>query len=58
VLKRQHANNPILYRQGTNFRITPAAPATCEIDGDVGPMSPLDIRLAEHKHYLLAPADR
>lgn len=57
LLKRQHGNNPILYRQGTSFRITPDAPATCEIDGDVGPLSPLEIGLAEYKHYLLAPAE-
>jgi diacylglycerol kinase (ATP) len=56
LLKRQHGRNPIIYRQGKRFRIVTQPEANCEIDGDVGPVSPLEVRLADYKHYLLAPA--
>lgn len=50
--------NAAIYRQAKQIRIETDTPLPTQLDGDVGPDTPLEIRLAEHGIGVLVPASR
>jgi YegS/Rv2252/BmrU family lipid kinase len=48
----------VLYRRVKSVRIETESGAPCQVDGDVGPSTPLDISIAPHRVRLLVPPKR
>ncbi|MCD4823107.1 MAG: diacylglycerol kinase family lipid kinase [Phycisphaerae bacterium] len=44
-----------IYRQAKTIRIEIETPQNCEVDGDVGPVTPLEISLSPHRNKLIVP---
>jgi YegS/Rv2252/BmrU family lipid kinase len=58
LLRRHPLKGNVIYRPAKQIHIETDRPMTCEMDGDVGPSTPLDISLAEEKIRLIVPAQR
>jgi diacylglycerol kinase family enzyme len=56
TLLRTHPSHPrVVYRQFRNVRIESTHPVPSQVDGDVGPMTPLEIAISPHQVNLIAP---
>ncbi len=55
MLRRHPLKGNVIYRPARNIRIETDEPLTCQMDGDVGPKSPLDISIAPFKMKLIVP---
>jgi len=57
LFNRHHIQPDVIYKTAKNIQIKTEKPLTCEIDGDVGPVSPLNISVAPQKIRLFLPVD-
>lgn len=57
LLRRHPLNGNVLYRQARALRVESEEPVHCELDGDLGPTTPLEISLASHRIRLIVPAN-
>jgi len=55
IVRRHIEDQDVISRKVENVRIQTEKPLTCQVDGDVGPVSPLDISIAPQKIKLLVP---
>jgi YegS/Rv2252/BmrU family lipid kinase len=55
MLRRHPLKGNCVYKEARHIQIDTDEPLTCQVDGDVGPTSPLDISVAEHRITLLVP---
>lgn len=55
LLRMHPLKGNVIYRPAREIRIETRKPMTCEVDGDVGPETPLDIRLAPQAIRLIVP---
>jgi diacylglycerol kinase (ATP) len=58
LLRRHPLKGNVLYRQAKQIRIEAEKPVSCQLDGDLGPTTPLDISLSPHKIKLIVPPAR
>jgi YegS/Rv2252/BmrU family lipid kinase len=56
MLRRHPLKGGVIYRRVRRIRIETDEPLTCQIDGDVGPETPLDISIAPERIRLLVPS--
>lgn len=55
LLRLHPLKGGVLYRRAKNIRIESDHPVPCQVDGDVGPNTPLDISIAKGRLNLIAP---
>ena len=55
LLRRHPLKGNVLYRRVRNTRIETDRPVPCQVDGDVGPTTPLEISVASERVKLLIP---
>jgi len=55
LLRRHPLKGGVLYRRVRSVRIETDSPAASQVDGDVGPPTPLDVSLAEGRIRLIVP---
>ena len=55
ALKRHTHHQAVVYRRFKHLRIDTPAPVPCQVDGDVGPSTPLDISVATSRINLIVP---
>jgi diacylglycerol kinase (ATP) len=55
LLRRHPLKGDVIYRRVRNVHIASEGPAACQVDGDVGPATPLDISLAEGRINIMVP---
>jgi len=55
LLRRHPLKGNVTYRQARRFRIETDRPVPSQVDGDVGPFTPLDISVAPERIKLLIP---
>ncbi len=55
LLNRHPVQRDVIYRTAQRIRVSTEKPLTCEVDGDVGPVTPLDIAMSRQKIRLLLP---
>lgn len=58
LLRMHPLKGSVIYRQVRRVRIETEIPAPCQVDGDVGPNTPLDISLAPGRIKLIVPSQR
>ena len=58
LLRRHPLKGDVIYKQFRNLQIECDRPVSCQVDGDVGPDTPLDISLAPGKIKLIIPPQR
>ncbi len=58
LLRAHPVRGDVVYRRLRQVRIETAPPAATQVDGDVGPPTPLDVSLAPGRVKLLVPAAR
>ena len=58
LLRRHPLKGDVVYRQVRNIRIETDRPTPCQVDGDVGPSTPLEISMADRRVRLILPAGR
>ena len=58
LLRRHPLKGDVIYKQFRNLRIECDRPVSSQVDGDVGPDTPLDISLAPGKIRLIIPPQR
>lgn len=56
LLRSHPLKGNVRYRQARTIRIESDEPVHCELDGDLGPLTPLDISIAPHTIKLIVPA--
>ncbi|MCK4601920.1 MAG: diacylglycerol kinase family lipid kinase [Phycisphaerae bacterium] len=56
LLRMHPLKGNVLYRRVRRVRIETSRPVPCQVDGDLGPNTPLDISVAPEKIKLLIPA--
>ncbi len=56
LLRRHPLKGNVIYRPARSIRIESDTPVACQLDGDLGPSTPLDISVAPHKIKLIVPA--
>jgi len=55
LLRRHPLKGDVLYRKFRTARIESEGPAACQVDGDIGPSTPLDISLAPGRINIVVP---
>lgn len=55
LLRLHPLKGDVIYRRVRGVRIETDSPAACQVDGDVGPSTPLDIRVAAGRIKLIIP---
>ena len=58
IMRRHLLQEDVLYRRVKKIWIETEKPLTCEVDGDVGPITPLEISVSPDKIRLIVPARR
>jgi diacylglycerol kinase family enzyme len=58
LLRRHPLKGNVVYRQFRHCTIETDSPVPSEVDGDVGPSTPLDVRVTPHRIRLLIPEHR
>ncbi len=58
LLRTHPRRGEVIYRNARRIQVDTDQPQTCELDGDVGPVTPLEISLAPQRITLLLPASR
>lgn len=58
LLRRHPLKGDVIYKQFRNLQVECERPVSCQVDGDVGPDTPLDISLAPGKIRLIIPQQR
>jgi diacylglycerol kinase family enzyme len=58
LLRMHPLKGNVLYRQFRHCRIETSQPVPSQVDGDVGPSTPLDISVLPEKLHLLVPSPR
>ncbi|MBS3821293.1 MAG: YegS/Rv2252/BmrU family lipid kinase [Planctomycetes bacterium] len=58
MLRRHPLKGNCIYEEPERIHIETDQPLTCQVDGDVGPESPLEISVAEHRITLIVPQSR
>ena len=56
LLRRHPLKGDVIYRQVRRVHIETDRPTACQVDGDVGPPTPLDISLADEQVRLIIPS--
>jgi len=56
LLRLHPQKGNVLYRQAKQIRIESAQPVHCELDGDLGPLTPLDISISPSSIKLIVPS--
>jgi YegS/Rv2252/BmrU family lipid kinase len=56
LLRRHPLKGNVIYRHAKHIRIETESPLTCQMDGDVGPTTPLEITVADYKNRFLVPS--
>ncbi len=56
MLRRHPLKGGVIYRPAKKVRIETETPVPCQMDGDVGPDTPLDISIAPFKMKLIVPS--
>jgi YegS/Rv2252/BmrU family lipid kinase len=56
LLRRHPLKGNVIYRPARQIRIETEKPMECEMDGDVGPRSPLDISVSPDRIQLIVPS--
>lgn len=57
AFNRHHIQPDCIYKQAKEIQIATERPHSCEVDGDVGPTSPLNISLASERVRLFLPVE-
>jgi len=55
VINRHHIQPDVIYKTVKEVTVRTEQPLTCEVDGDVGPVSPLQVTVAPDKVRLVVP---
>ncbi len=55
LLRRHPLKGNVIYKQVRNVKIQTDRPVPCQIDGDLGPGTPLDVSVLPHRVKLLVP---
>jgi YegS/Rv2252/BmrU family lipid kinase len=55
MLRRHPLKGDVIYTEAETIHVETDQPLTCQVDGDVGPESPLDISVADDRITLLVP---
>jgi diacylglycerol kinase (ATP) len=58
LLRRHPLKGDVIYKQFRNLQIECDRPVSCQVDGDVGPDTPLDVSMAKGKIKLIMPEPR
>jgi diacylglycerol kinase (ATP) len=58
LLRLHPIKGNVIYRQARNIRIESDETVDCQIDGDPGPTTPIDVRMTDHRMQLLIPRPR
>ena len=58
LLRRHPLKGNVLYRPAREIRIETDTPLPCEVDGDLGPSTPLEVSIAPYTIKLLVPPER